>query len=66
MIVCHCKGLTDKDILRRTDHARPGGAREHGEGRTACGGCRPLVRELLRARAARGADSRHPVERPVS
>jgi len=49
MIVCHCKGLTDHDIRKA---AREGAvdssdvARSCAAG-TDCGGCRPLVDEIL-------------------
>lgn len=57
MLVCHCKGLTDRDVRRAiqagacTHHAV---TRECGAG-SVCGGCRPLIDELLDA--PRGASS---------
>ena len=49
MIVCHCKGLTDRDIRRAV--------REGAMDRTSvtrvcragsdCGGCRPLIDEII-------------------
>jgi bacterioferritin-associated ferredoxin len=50
VIVCHCKGLSDRDIRAAVrDGARS--CRQIGRaceaGRT-CGGCRPLIRELIR------------------
>ena len=49
MIVCHCKGLSDRDIRAAVrDGARScrqvGRACEAGR---ACGGCRPTIRELI-------------------
>ena len=49
MIVCHCKGISDRDIRA----AIRGGARSYQQvGRTCeagryCGGCQPLIRELI-------------------
>ena len=50
MIICHCHGITDRELLRA--------GREQAAGRradspvchagNACGGCRPLIEELLR------------------
>ena len=54
MLVCHCKGLTDREIHRAI---RAGActqrevARECGAG-SICGGCRPLIDELLESRSA--------------
>jgi bacterioferritin-associated ferredoxin len=49
MLVCHCKGLTDRDV-RRTIEAgactRRDVVRRCGAG-SVCGGCRPLIDELL-------------------
>jgi bacterioferritin-associated ferredoxin len=53
VIVCHCKGLSDRDIRAAVrDGARS--CRQVGRaceaGRT-CGGCRPVIRELIRDEA---------------
>ena len=57
VIVCHCKGLSDRDIRAAVRE----GARSCGQvgracqaGRT-CGGCRPVIRELIRDES--GADA---------
>lgn len=55
MIVCHCKGVTDRDLRRQFDHGVVTDADqffEQGPG-NSCGGCRPLVERLLRDWAAR-------------
>ena len=49
MLVCHCKGLSDREIERdiRAGAATPCElARSCGAG-SICGGCRPLIDELL-------------------
>lgn len=54
MLVCHCMGLTDREVHRAiragasTQHEV---ARECGAG-SVCGGCRPLIDELLESRSA--------------
>ena len=60
MLVCHCLGITDRDIRRAQD----AGARTAREvaGRLGagsfCGGCRIAIEELLHANAkARSADT---------
>jgi len=54
MLVCHCKGLSEREI----DHAIRAGAatpcdvaRSCGAG-SVCGGCLPVIDELLESRAA--------------
>lgn len=51
MIVCHCKGITDRDIraavLEGHQPASEDFSRACPAG-TDCGGCRPLVDALLR------------------
>jgi len=57
MLVCHCKGLTDREVRRaiRAGAATPREvSRECGAG-SVCGGCRPLIDELLECRGARSA-----------
>jgi bacterioferritin-associated ferredoxin len=49
MLVCHCKGLSDRDIRRTIETgARTARevARECGAG-SVCGGCRPVIHDLL-------------------
>jgi bacterioferritin-associated ferredoxin len=54
MIVCHCKGITDRDIRKAvlegastcTDVER------HCEAGTECGGCRPLIEQIVGVEAA--------------
>ena len=50
MIVCHCKGLTDRDIREAVRRGNAELNHKNGEaieaGR-ACGGCRPLVDEII-------------------
>ena len=50
MIVCHCKGITDRDIRRAAGDHRPT-RREIGSScgaGTGCGGCAATIREILR------------------
>lgn len=54
MIVCHCKGITDRDIRKavlegastRTDVERM------CQAGSECGGCRPLIEQLVGKEAA--------------
>jgi bacterioferritin-associated ferredoxin len=49
MVVCHCKGLSDRDIRRviETGARTPRDVtRQCGAG-SVCGGCRPVIHELL-------------------
>jgi bacterioferritin-associated ferredoxin len=51
MLVCHCKGLTDRDVKGAIEAGactRRDVARRCGAG-SVCGGCRPLIDELLEA-----------------
>jgi bacterioferritin-associated ferredoxin len=53
MLVCHCMGLSERDVsgaIRAGASTRREVARECGAG-SVCGGCRPLVDELLDAHA---------------
>ena len=54
MLVCHCKGLTDREIHRaiRAGASTPREvSRECGAG-SVCGGCGPLIDELLEHRGS--------------
>ena len=49
MIVCHCKGLTDRDVrsaVRCGAMTRGSVARACGAG-AECGGCRPAIEEII-------------------
>ena len=55
MLVCHCKGLTDREIrcaIRAGASTQREVSSECGAG-SVCGGCRPLIDELLECRGAR-------------
>jgi bacterioferritin-associated ferredoxin len=60
MIVCHCKGITDRQIRQ----AAAAGARSADEiarratAGTDCGGCRPLIEALLAGREGAVAAAR--------
>jgi bacterioferritin-associated ferredoxin len=59
MLVCHCKGLTDRDVRSAIEAGactRRDVVRRCGAG-SVCGGCRPLIDELL------GGDERPPPAR---
>jgi bacterioferritin-associated ferredoxin len=51
MIVCHCRGVTDRDIRRcvRSGEHTLGGVSEACGAATGCGGCRPLVSKIVEA-----------------
>ena len=49
MLVCHCKGLSDRDVhraIRAGASTQRDVARACGAG-SVCGGCRPLIDELI-------------------
>jgi bacterioferritin-associated ferredoxin len=51
MLVCHCKGLTDRDVRRAIESGactRREVTLRCGAG-SVCGGCRPVIDELLGA-----------------
>lgn len=61
MLVCHCNRVSDREIRA---HARQGGATvrsvcQASRAGTNCGGCMPLVKDLVR-QATEGAASAPP------
>lgn len=51
MIVCHCRGVTDREIrrcVRAGDHTVPAVSAACGAS-TGCGGCKPLVGKIVDA-----------------
>ena len=61
MILCHCMGVSDKSVRRAIQCGASSVrdvARTCGAG-TGCGGCRPLIQELIRT-------EQHGTSRPVS
>jgi bacterioferritin-associated ferredoxin len=61
MILCHCMGVSDKSVRRAIQCGASSVrdvARACGAG-TGCGGCRPLIQELIRT-------EQHGTSRPVS
>ncbi len=68
MIVCHCKGATDRDIRRAADG---GGEALSAVGRTcgagvSCGSCLETIREVLREHARGSETGRTPGKRPAA
>jgi NAD(P)H-nitrite reductase large subunit len=51
MIVCHCRGVTDREIKRcvRSGGVTVGAVSEACGAATGCGGCRPLVSKIVEA-----------------
>jgi bacterioferritin-associated ferredoxin len=57
MIVCHCKGVTDRDIrrcLEQGSQPHTDDERIHAAG-TECGGCRTLIDRILLEHLGSGA-----------
>jgi len=54
MLVCHCKGLSDREIDRaiRSGAATPCEVAQRCGAGSVCGGCRPVIHELIESRAA--------------
>jgi len=66
MIVCHCRGITDRairEVIRRGAHSPREVAIACHAGRS-CGGCIPTVRELIKIEATRC--TAEPAELPVA
>jgi bacterioferritin-associated ferredoxin len=57
MLVCHCKGLTDREVHRviRAGAATPREVAHACGAGSVCGGCRPLIDELLECRGTASA-----------
>ncbi len=51
MIVCHCKGVSDREIRRcvRAGEATVHAVSDACGAATGCGGCRPLVHKIVEA-----------------
>ena len=51
MIVCHCRGVTDREIRRcvRAGAVTVGAVSEACEAATGCGGCEPLVGKIVQS-----------------
>ena len=59
MIVCHCRGLSDRkirEVIRRGAHSPREVAIACHAGRT-CGGCIPAVRELIKSETSACANA---------
>jgi bacterioferritin-associated ferredoxin len=61
MLVCHCKGISHREVERAID----AGAGSHGDvarqcgAGSVCGGCRPVIDELLETRQPEASPSAH-------
>ena len=51
MLVCHCHGVSDREIRRcvRAGGKTVGAVSEACRAATGCGGCRPLVAKIVEA-----------------
>lgn len=51
MIVCHCRGVSDREIRRcvRAGDVTVGAVSQACGAATGCGGCRPLVGKIVEA-----------------
>ena|ERR1041384_3340872 len=51
MIVCHCRGVSDREIRRcvRAGEVTVGGVSRACGAATGCGGCKPLVNKIVEA-----------------
>ena len=61
VLVCHCKGLSDRDVERAIDAGAGtcGEITRHCGAGSVCGGCRPAIDELLEARRCEATPSVH-------
>jgi bacterioferritin-associated ferredoxin len=58
MIVCHCKGTTDRQIRTALSYGASCGddvGRACGGSGMICGGCRPVIESLVQERARKQA-----------
>jgi bacterioferritin-associated ferredoxin len=63
MIVCHCRGISDREIRRcvRAGEVTVGGVSRACGAATGCGGCKPLVGKIVEAELEAQAGLRLPV-----
>jgi NAD(P)H-nitrite reductase large subunit len=63
MIVCHCRGVTDREIRRcvRAGEKTVGAVSEACGAATGCGGCRPLVSKIVESEVEAQGCMRLPV-----
>ena len=66
MIVCHCRALSDRairDVIRRGANSPSELIACHAGRRRRCGGCVPVLRELIASETSRASEC---VELPVA
>jgi bacterioferritin-associated ferredoxin len=67
VIVCHCKGISDREI-RRAIRNGANSTREIAqacEASRGCGGCRPVLAEILESETEALCAPLHPLGSPV-
>jgi bacterioferritin-associated ferredoxin len=67
MIVCHCKGVTDRTIrnLVREGASSPSDVRVASEAGMCCGGCRPVIDRLVLVEREQSDRPHHELARAV-
>lgn len=68
MLVCHCRRVSDREIracARTFGGSVRGVCRQSGAG-TGCGGCVPLVKQLVREARASANAAPQPVSEPTA
>jgi bacterioferritin-associated ferredoxin len=63
MIVCHCRGVSDREIRRcvRAGQGTVAAVSEACGASTGCGGCRPLVKKIVESELEAQQSLRLPV-----
>lgn len=47
MIICHCRGLTDRDLRAAADARDPSALAKLHQGGSGCGGCTAMIQSMV-------------------